>query len=124
MREDVKQFFEAYRDAFSRGPHAIAEFYFEPCLTARTGVVRVNGTRKDIELLFADVDAKYRAKGFTHADILAQDIEWLGSNSALATVRWAYKGAHEQTLWETTFSYNLYRCEGGWKILVLTMHDA
>jgi hypothetical protein len=124
MREDVKRFIEGYRDSFSRGPHAIAEFYSEPCLTARMGVVRINATRKETELLFADVDAKYRAKGFTHGAILALDIEPLGSNSVLATVRWAYKGVLEQTLWETTFSYNLYRGEDGWKILLQTMHDS
>lgn len=44
--------------------------------------------------------------------------------SALATVRWAYKGSRGETLWEATFSYNLHRGEGGWKILVQTMHDA
>ena len=50
--------------------------------------------------------------------------EPLGSNSALATVQWAYKGACEEMLWKTTFSYNLYRRDGVWKILVQTMHDS
>ena len=47
-----------------------------------------------------------------------------GPNSALATVQWAYKGACEEMLWKTTFSYNLYRRDGVWKILVQTMHDS
>jgi hypothetical protein len=88
------------------------------------GVVSVNTTLKDIHLLFTEIDERYRAKGFTHADILSLEIRPLGSNSILATVHWAYKGARENTLWETTFSYNLYRRDGVWKILVLTMHDA
>ena len=124
MHDEVKRFFEAYRDAFSRGPRAIAEFYSAPCLTARMGAVRLTATRGGIEALFADLDARYRAKGFTHATILAQDIQQLGANSVLATVRWAYKGAQDQTLWEATFSYNLYRCEDGLKILLLTLHDS
>jgi hypothetical protein len=77
MREEVTKFIEAYRDSFSRGPSAIAEFYSEPCVTARMGVVQ-----------------------------------------------WAYKGACEEMLWKTTFSYNLYRRDGVWKILVQTMHDS
>ncbi len=124
MREDVTKFIEAYGDAFSRGPGAIAEFYAEPCVTARMGVVRVNLTREDIEAVFADVDATYRARGFTHGDLLALHVESLGSNSALATVQWGYRGACDELLWKTTFSYNLYRHDGAWKILMQTMHDS
>lgn len=123
MRDEAKRFFEAYRDSFSRGASAIAEFYSEPCVTARMGVVRVNATRKDIELFFAEVDKNYRARGFTHGDIITLDVQPLGSNSAFATVRWAYKDKDDKTLWESTFSYNLHRREGAWKILVLTMHE-
>ena len=124
MRAEVTKFIEAYRDSFSHGPRAIAEFYSEPCVTARMGVVRVNPTRNDTELLFVEVDARYRARGFTHVDILTMDVQPLGFNSALATVQWAYKGACEEMLWKTTFSYNLYRRDGVWKILVQTMHDS
>ena len=124
MREEVTKFIEAYRDCLGRGPSAIAEFYSEPCVTARTGVARVNLTRNDTELLFVEDDARYRARGFTHGDILTIDVQPLGSNSVLATVQWAYKGACEEMLWKTTFSYNLYRIDGVWRILVQTMHDS
>jgi hypothetical protein len=123
MREDVTKFIEAYRGSFSRGPSAIAEFYSEPCVTARMGVVRVSPTRHDTELLFVEEDAMCRARGFTHTDILTMDVQPLGFNGALATVQWAYKGACEEMLWKTTLSYNLYRRDGVWKILVQTMHD-
>jgi hypothetical protein len=124
MREEVTKFIEAYRDSFSHGPRAIAEFYSEPCVTTRMGVVRVNPSRNDTERLFAEDDAKYRARGCTHGDILTIDVQPLGASSALATVQWAYKGACEEMLWKTTFSYNLYRRDGVWKILVQTMHDS
>jgi len=123
MQEDIAQLIEAYRDAFGRGPSAVAEFYAEPCVTARTGDVRVNATRRDTEVLFAEVAATYRDRGFTHGDVLSLRVEPLGANSALATVQWAYRGACEELLWKTTFSYNLYRRDGVWKILVQTMHD-
>src|SRR5688572_20778699 len=104
MLEEVKSFIEGYRDAFSQGPHAIAAFYAEPCIIARMGVVRVNPTRSDTELLFDGVDVAYRARGFTHGEIITMDVQPLGANSALATVQWAYKGACEELLWKTTFS--------------------
>ena len=123
MHEEVTKFIEAYRDAFSHGARAVAEFYAEPSVTARMGVVRVNQTRGDTELLFGEVEESYRARGFTHGDIIAMHVQPLGSNGALATVQWAYMGACEELLWKTTFSYNLYRRDGAWKILVQTMHD-
>jgi NTF2-like protein (DUF6841) len=124
MHEAVTKFIEAYRDSFGRGPGAIAGFYSDPCVTVEMGVVRVNPTRTHTELLFAEVDAKYRARGFTHSDILTVNVQPLGSSGALATVQWGYKGACDELLWKTTFSYNLYRRDGVWKILVQTMHDS
>ena len=124
MRDDVTEFIEAYRDSIGRGPSAAAEFYAEPCVTVRMGAVRVNQTRKETEQLFAEVDATYRARGFTRGDILTLEVQPLGAEGALATVQWAYRGACEELLWKTTFSYNLCRRDGAWKILVQTMHVA
>jgi hypothetical protein len=124
MREELTRFIEAYRDSFSHGPSAIAQFYAEPCVTARMDMVGVSPTRNDTERLFAEVDANYRARGFTHGDILGMDIRPLGSSSALVTVQWSYRGACDELLWKTTFSYNLYRRDGIWQILVQTMHDS
>ena len=124
MLEEVTKFIEAYRGSGSHGPSAITEFYAEPCVTAGMGVARVNPTRHDTELLFVEEDARCRARGFTHGDILSIDVHALGSDSALATVQWAYKGACEERLWKTTVSYNLYRRDGVWRILAQTTHDS
>ena len=124
MLEEIAKFIEAYRGSWRHGPTAMAEFYSEPCVMATMGVARVIPTRRDTELLLVGAEAGYRARGFTHGDILNIDVHALGSNSALATVQWAYKGACEELLWKTTISYNLYRRDGVWKILVETVHDS
>jgi hypothetical protein len=124
MLEEIAKFIEAYRGSWRHGATAIAEFYSEPCVMATMGVVRVNPTHRDTELLFVEAEAGYRARGFTHGDILNMDVHALGSDSALATVQWAYKGACEELLWKTTVSYNLYRRDGVWRILVQTTHDS
>jgi NTF2-like protein (DUF6841) len=123
MQVEFKAFFDAYRDSFVEGPPAIATFYSEPCVTARAGVVRVNHTHADTTALFAEVDRQYRARGFTHADYEVLESRSLGANSVCATICWSYKGADGATIWQTTFTYNLYKRVGAWKILVQTMHD-
>ena len=120
---DLKTFFNAYRDSFPKGAAAVAAFYSEPCITARSGVVRVHQSNADITALFEDVDKQYRDRGYTHADYASFESRTLGANSALATIRWAYKGPDGKAIWETTFSYNVYRQGSVWKILLQTMHD-
>jgi hypothetical protein len=123
MQMELKGFFDSYRDSFPAGPAAIAAFYSEPCVTARGGIVRVNATLADTTALFADVDRQYRDRGYTHADYVPVHSRELGANGVLATIRWTYKNAEDTSLWETTFSYNLYKRGGDWKILVQTLHD-
>ena len=93
-------------------------------MTARAGVTRVNPSLADTATLFAEVNKQYRARGFTHADYEVLDTKELGANSALATLNWSYKNDAASTLWQTVFSYHLYRKPSvGWKILLQTMHD-
>jgi hypothetical protein len=119
----LRAFFEAYGDSFTKGPAAIAAFYAEPCITARAGSVRLNATCRDAEAFFSGVDANYRERGFRQGAMLFMIEQSLGANSAIATIQWAYKDAGGRTLWESTFSYNVYKLGGDWKILLQTMHD-
>ena len=123
MLDEVKAFIQDYRHALGRGARATAELYAEPCLTVRMGVASMNATLGDTERFFDDVGARERARGCTHGEIISLDVQPLGANSALATVQWAHMGACEELLWKSTFSYNLYRRNGAWKILVETMHE-
>ena len=123
MAEDVREFFEAYGASFSVDPRAIAEFYHEPCITIRMGATHLNVARRDTEELFAKALEAYRSKGFADGAILSLDSRPIGSNSAIATVRWVYKDTAGKPLWEWTFTYNLYRSDGKWRILLQTMHD-
>ena len=97
--------------------------YFEPCVIAREGVVRIRQNHAETTQLFTPVDEQYRARGFKRGDYAVLDLRDLGPSSALATLRWAYKDEAGNTIWETAFSYNLYRQDNAWKILVQTMHD-
>jgi hypothetical protein len=120
---EIRQFFDEYSAAFYITPAAIAEFYSAPCITARMGTAALSTTRQDTAAFFASVLEKYRGMGWTRGEIMKLESWPLGVNSVLATVRWAYQDDAGKTLWEWTFSYNLYRIEGTWKILLQTKHD-
>jgi hypothetical protein len=120
--EPLSAFFSRYLAAFSN-PAQIAAFYNEPFIAARGGKIRLSQTRKDTEALFNEILESYRAKGFDGGKLLAIDAAELGINAGRATVRWAYQDRAGRTLWESTFSYNLYSVNGAWKIILQTMHD-
>jgi hypothetical protein len=123
MQVELRNFFDAYLESWPKGPAAIAEFYSEPCLTARAGTLKVHLSRADITSLFTAVDKQYRDRGYNRGECLSFDWQSLDARCALATVRWAYQGPNSETIWETTFTYNLMKQDGAWKIYVQTMHD-
>jgi hypothetical protein len=120
---EIRQFFDDYNSAFERTSADIAEFYAAPCITARMGAATLNTTREDTAAFFASVLEKYRAMGWTRGEILKLESRPLGNNSCIAMVHWAYQDATGKTLAESHFSYNLYRIDGEWKILLQTRHD-
>jgi len=120
--EPLSAFFARYLAAFSN-PAQIAAFYNEPFIAARGGKIRLSQARKDTEAFFKEILEQYRAKGFDSGKLLAIDAVELGINSGRATVRWAYQDRAGRTLWESTFSYNLYSVGRACKIVLQTLHD-
>ena len=121
---EVRSFFTDYSAAFLQTEVQIAAFYGAPCMTARQGVVHLNSTRRDVHAFFAEVLRQYRAQGSTQGEMRSLESTPLGANSVAATITWAYKSATDRVLWESTFTYSLYKGPDGWKILLQTMHDA
>jgi|GraSoi2013_100cm_1033763.scaffolds.fasta_scaffold254405_1 hypothetical protein len=123
MKQELIEFFDAYTVSFEESAASIAAFYSEPCITARGGNVRANGSNSDIIEFFGAVLTQYRARGLKRGDYDMLELRSLGSNSAFATIHWRYRNDEGHVLWESIFSYNLYKRGGVWKILLQTMHD-
>ena len=121
---EIRLFFENYGASFLKTGVEIAQFYNAPCITARQGAVRLNGSREDVQAFFGEVLRRYREQGSTQGEM--RQFAWvaLGSNAIAATITWAYKDAAGRVLWESTFTYNLCKGPEGWKILLQTQHDA
>ena len=119
----LKAFFDQYNDGFVMGERRIADFFAVPCLTARGGVVTLNASRAALVANFAEVFQRYRDRGAVRGRILSLDGFEAGLNSDIATVRWAYLDDAGDPLWESMFTYNLYRFPDGTKIVLQTQHD-
>jgi hypothetical protein len=123
MNQELIDFFDAYTISFGETPASIATFYSEPCITARGGNVRANGSSAETIEFFGAVLAQYRSRGLKGGDYDVLDVRSLGSNSVIATLHWRYRNGEGDVLWQSIFSYNLYKRDGAWKILLQTMHD-
>jgi hypothetical protein len=121
---ELRSFFNDYATSFLQTEVEVAQFYHAPCITARQGALRLNATRQDTQAFFAEVLRRYREQGSSQGDIRSFSWLGLGANSIAATVAWAYKDVAGRVLWESTFTYNLFKNSEGWKILLQTQHDA
>jgi len=121
---ELQAFFNDYGASFLQTEVEIARFYNAPCITARQGSARLNATGQDTEVFFGEVLRHYRQRGSTQGEICSFSWQPLGANSIAATITWAYKDGAGHVLWESTFTYNLYKGSQGWKILLQTQHDA
>ena len=121
---ELRTFFTDYGASFLQTEVEIAAFYGAPCLTARQGLVHLHATRPQVQAFFAEVLRRYRAQGSAQGEMRSFKSLSLGANSVAATITWAYKNATGQILWESTFTYNLYKGSEGWRILLQTMHDS
>ncbi|HEX7632468.1 MAG TPA: hypothetical protein VF388_10065 [Lacunisphaera sp.] len=121
---ELRSFFADYGASFLKTEVEVASFYHVPCLTARQGKVQLNATRSECEAFFAQVLRQYRAMGSAQGEMRSLKSESHGANSTVAIITWAYKNATGQVLWESTFTYTLYKGAEGWKILLQAMHDA
>lgn len=120
--QSLAAFFDNYLAAW---PDAgkVADCYAEPFTAARGGRLQLNPIQPDTQKFFERVLEAYRSRGFASARILRLESMPLGAHSAFATVAWAYLDEAGNTLWEWTFSYNLYMIDGRWQIVLQTLHE-
>ena len=121
---ELRSFFNDYAMSFVQTEVEVAQFYHAPCLTARQGAVRLNATRQDTQAFFGEVLRRYREQGSTQGDMRSFNWHSVGVNSIAATITWAYKDGAGRVIWESTFTYNLFKTSESWKILLQTQHDA
>ena len=120
----IRQFFEAYRDAFVRFDVAsVAASYHAPSILARGDSYVLWATPAEVR---ANCDALvdgYRNRGTERAEYELSGFQAQGSHFAVVTLDWTVYGRHAGGPVSFHATYNLLEQEGTWRILVATVFD-
>lgn len=122
-RAGVQQYFDRFAEAMTSGDtKTMAKLWGVPAFVVGPNEARVVQSESEVEQFFDGAKDMYNERGIvgTRAEIV--DLDWVGTDLVIATVRWPYLDQNDRTLGEESSSYTLLRGEdGGFKLRVITM---
>jgi hypothetical protein len=122
-RAGVQQYFDRFAEAMTSGDtRTMAKLWGVPAFVIGPNEARVVQSESEVEQFFDGAKDMYNERGIfgTRAEIV--DLDWVGTDLVIATVRWPYLDQNDRTLGEESSSYTLLRGEdGGFKLRVITM---
>ena len=125
-RAGVQQYLDRFAEALTSGDVKImAKLWGVPAFVIGPNEARVVQSESEVEQFFDGAKDSYNERGIvgTRAEIV--DLDWIGADLVIATVRWPYLDQNDRTLGEESSSYTLLRGEdGGFKLRVVTMRGA
>jgi len=125
-RAGIQQYFDRFAEAMTTGDDkTMAKLWGVPAFVIGANEARVVQSEAEVEQFFAGAKDIYNERGIvgTRAEIV--DLDWVGTDLVIATVRWPYLDQNDRTLAEESSSYTLLRGEdGGFKLRVVTMRGA
>jgi hypothetical protein len=122
-RAGVQQYLDRFAEAMTSGDtKTMAKLWGVPAFVIGPNEARVVQSESEVEQFFDGAKDMYNERGIvgTRAEIV--DLDWVGTDLVIATVRWPYLDQNDRTLGEESSSYTLLRGEdGGFKLRVITM---
>jgi hypothetical protein len=119
----VQEYLDRFAEAMTTGnTRAMAKLWGVPAFVIGSYQARVVQSEEEVEQFFTGTKDLYNARGIvgTRAEII--DLDWVGEDLVIATVRWPYLDQNDRVLGEESSSYTLLRGEdGGFKVRVVTM---
>lgn len=119
----VQQYFDRYAKAMTTGDtKTMAKLWGVPAFVIGPNEARAVQSESEVEQFFGEAKEMYNERGIvdTRAEIV--DLDWVGNDLVIATVRWPYQDLNQLTVGEETSSYTLLRGEdGGFKLRVITL---
>lgn len=119
----VQQYLDRFAEAMTTGDtKTMAQLWGVPAFVIGSHDARVIQSEDEVEQFFAGAKDLYNDRGIvsTRAEIL--ELDWVGTDLVVATVRWPYLDQNDRVLGEESSSYTLLRGEdGSFKTRVVTM---
>jgi hypothetical protein len=100
----------------------MAQLWGVPAFVIGKNEARVVQSEDEVEEFFSGAREMYNERGIMDTRPEIVDLDWIGSDLVIATVRWPYLDQNEKELGEETSSYTLLRGEdGGFKLRAITL---
>jgi hypothetical protein len=122
----VQQYLDRFAEAMTSGDtKTLAKLWGVPAFVIGATEARVVQSESEVEQFFAGAKDMYNERGITGTRAEISDLDWVGDDLVIATVRWPYLDQNDRVLGEETSSYTLLRGEdGSFKLRVITMRGA
>ena len=121
-------FFTEYFADYAKGydefnPEQLAQFYFAPTMMVKNGSVVTLATSAELFEHMRGLLASYQEHGYKKGNLAGIEVNQLGVWSVAVTVHWIIDHVNGSILRDFYSTYNLFRQEGEWRILITTNHD-
>jgi ketosteroid isomerase-like protein len=128
MRDETDAIGRTYAEYFqvfqTLRPEAVASFYHVPCMALSPQGVTVMTTSEEVRAFFRTMRTALQARHYARSERGDLRVKLLSDQTALAStrvVRYATGGAELEQFGAT---YLFRKTDAGWKIVVITIHDA
>lgn len=123
MPDEIRRFFERYRDAFNTlDGDAVARLYAVPSGIAQGGTYTHWPEFAPIRANMQALCDLYRARGYAGADFEPGMFLQQGDDYAVADLSWRIDWTGGAEAWRFNTTYNLVRTGEGWRVLLCTAY--
>lgn len=122
----VQQYFDRFASAMTSGDvKTMKTLWGVPAFVIGTHEARVVQSESEVDEFFAGAKDVYNRRGIVATRAEITDLDWVGEDLVIATVRWPYLDENDRVLGEESSSYTLLRGEdGGFKLRAITLRGA
>ena len=122
----VQQYFDHFAAAMTSGDlKTMKTLWGVPAFVIGAHEARVVQSELEVDEFFAGAKDLYNRRGIVETRAEITDLDWVGQDLVIATVRWPYLDENDRVVGEESSSYTLLRGEdGGFKLRVITLRGA
>ena len=122
----VQRYLDRFAEAMTSGDtRTMAQLWGVPAFVIGRTEARVVQSESEVEQFFEGSKEMYNERGITQTRAEIQQLDWVGKDLVVATVRWPYLNAQDEELGEESSSYTLLRGEdGSYKLRSILMRGA